>query len=306
MAGEIQCPLSATGWTVYAVLRDSTGQAYRQDTAVFEAYSSANLTATKYCITLTEQGTASRFYAGTMPTVAAGTYSVSIYRQAGGSPAEGDTLVGAGVIEWDGTAVVPLSSRLAAASYTAPPAVSAIADAVWDEAIAGHLTAGTTGHALNQAGSAADPLENQVPGSYASGTAGHALGRISSAQVTTVSPVAEGGLVTVEAGRDYYAADGLALDWTDSEDTWPTLTGASVTLTVYAASASPTTTVLFSASGTVVTATGTGKKVRVELPAATTSGLAANSYAYLVSAALSGGHIVALARGTITIHAGNL
>jgi hypothetical protein len=56
------------------------------------------------------------------------------------------------------------------------PAASAIADAVWDEAISGHLGAGTTGNALNAAGSAGDPWSTPLPGSYGAGTAGLLLG----------------------------------------------------------------------------------------------------------------------------------
>lgn len=44
-----------------------------------------------------------------------------------------------------------VSTRLATAGYTAPPTVGAIADGVWDEGLAGHLTAGSAGAALNDA-----------------------------------------------------------------------------------------------------------------------------------------------------------
>lgn len=50
-----------------------------------------------------------------------------------------------------------ISSRLASASYTTPPTVGAIADQVWDEAIAGHAGAGSTGEALSNAGAAGTP-----------------------------------------------------------------------------------------------------------------------------------------------------
>lgn len=46
---------------------------------------------------------------------------------------------------------VAVSTRLATAGYTAPPTVGDIADAVWDEAISGHLSAGSTGKALDDA-----------------------------------------------------------------------------------------------------------------------------------------------------------
>jgi hypothetical protein len=56
------------------------------------------------------------------------------------------------------------------------PTAAAIADAVWDEVIAGHLTAGTTGASLNGAGSAGDPWTTSLPGAYGAGTAGKILG----------------------------------------------------------------------------------------------------------------------------------
>ncbi len=57
-----------------------------------------------------------------------------------------------------------------------PPTAAAIADAVWDEAISGHLTAGSTGNALNAAGSAGDPWSTPLPGAYEEGTAGYLIG----------------------------------------------------------------------------------------------------------------------------------
>lgn len=52
-----------------------------------------------------------------------------------------------------------ITSRLAAADYTAPPAAAptaaAVADAVWDEAMADHLAAGSTGEKLDAAGGSA-------------------------------------------------------------------------------------------------------------------------------------------------------
>lgn len=53
-----------------------------------------------------------------------------------------------------------------------------IADAVWDEAIAGHLTAGSTGASLNAAGGSGDPWVTSLPGSYTTGQAGKILADI--------------------------------------------------------------------------------------------------------------------------------
>ncbi|SOD42352.1 hypothetical protein [Nitrosovibrio sp. Nv4] len=51
-----------------------------------------------------------------------------------------------------------------------------IADAVWDEVLSGHLTAGSTGYALNASGSAGDPWATALPGAYGAGTAGKIMG----------------------------------------------------------------------------------------------------------------------------------
>ena len=63
-----------------------------------------------------------------------------------------------------------------------------IADAVWDEGLGGHLTAGSTGDALNDAGgSAADPWATTLPGSYSSNTAGWILGQRLDAKISSIS-----------------------------------------------------------------------------------------------------------------------
>jgi len=112
LAGEIQLAHSSTAVTLYAIARSSVGTVVKTSDGTLVSYVTANLA--NYTISITEQGTASRYYAGAMPaSVAAGVYGVTIYQQAGGSPAEGDPVAGAGNIEWDGTAAVSLYSRLA-------------------------------------------------------------------------------------------------------------------------------------------------------------------------------------------------
>jgi len=56
------------------------------------------------------------------------------------------------------------------------PTAGQIADAVWDEAIADHLGAGSTGASLNAAGSAGDPWTTTLPGAYTGTQAGALLG----------------------------------------------------------------------------------------------------------------------------------
>ena len=67
------------------------------------------------------------------------------------------------------------------------PTAAANADAVWDEAIAGHLGAGSTGAALNSAGSAGDPWGTALPGAYGAGTAGKIVGDNLNATVSSRS-----------------------------------------------------------------------------------------------------------------------
>jgi hypothetical protein len=68
-----------------------------------------------------------------------------------------------------------------------------IADQVWDEVLSGHLTAGSTGNALNAAGAAGDPWTTSLPGAYGAGSAGYIIGTnidalISSRMATYTQP----------------------------------------------------------------------------------------------------------------------
>jgi hypothetical protein len=56
-------------------------------------------------------------------------------------------------------------------TYVILPGVS-----VWDDTLAEHLAAGTTGNALNAAGAAGDPWSTALPGAYGAGTAGKIIG----------------------------------------------------------------------------------------------------------------------------------
>lgn len=72
----------------------------------------------------------------------------------------------------DGDTLETLSDEIAA--VTAPTA-AAVADAVWDEAVADHAGVGSTGAALAAAGGSGDPWATALPGAYGAGTAGKAL-----------------------------------------------------------------------------------------------------------------------------------
>ncbi len=61
-----------------------------------------------------------------------------------------------------------------------------IADAVWDEALAGHAGAGSAGEALSAAGTAGDPWTTALPGAYGAGTAGSLLGALTTGNLGIV------------------------------------------------------------------------------------------------------------------------
>ena len=64
-----------------------------------------------------------------------------------------------------------------------------------------------------------DIFSKAVPGSYAIGTAGYRIGLISSATVSSSSPVADDGTLTeIVIGDDYKAANGRAFEWTITPD----------------------------------------------------------------------------------------
>ena len=99
---------------------------------------------------------------------------------------------------------------------------ASIADAVWDEAISGHLTAGTTGAALNAAGGSGDPWSTTLPASYVAGQAGYILDQIvdktnliTTGSVTYTATVGPNGQISrpIFIGDDYLASNGRAFTW---------------------------------------------------------------------------------------------
>jgi hypothetical protein len=65
--------------------------------------------------------------------------------------------------------------------YLSNDDVSRLSGAVWDVDTAPHSIAGSTGKALQDAGSAGDPWGTAIPASYAEGTAGYKLGSLNNA-----------------------------------------------------------------------------------------------------------------------------
>lgn len=126
MANEILAA-EASGLTCYALILNTVGQIYNG--AAFEAYAAGNWST--YARTLTER-TSTGQYLATMPALPAGAYRIAVYLQAGASPAIGDVVMESYLVDWDGTVVTALSSRLAPTTAGRTLDVSATGEAGLD------------------------------------------------------------------------------------------------------------------------------------------------------------------------------
>lgn len=86
----------------------------------------------------------------------------------------------------DNDTLKTLSDQIDGIEAGSAPTAEEIADAVWNEILAGHLGAGSTGAALNAAGSAGDPWITEIPGAYPAGSAGYILGNRIDAAISEV------------------------------------------------------------------------------------------------------------------------
>ena len=109
----------------------------------------------------------------------------------------------------------------------------------------------------------------------------------------------QNGLLSLVTGKDYFAADGQELDFTDTLGAWPDLTAATVTISIFDTLVA---IAVITQAGTIPTPSGANKKVRFELAAAVTALLTAiKNYHYTVTAVLASGHAPPpLARGIVT------
>jgi len=117
MAGELKTQF-VSGSTVYAVVLNAAGQAWRTDSSVFEMPTAADWA--NYAVTMAEQS-ATGVYEGNFPNaiVIAGVYSVLFRQRSGASPAATDQNNGmlGGLICWTGSAeAFPLASSAAGAA----------------------------------------------------------------------------------------------------------------------------------------------------------------------------------------------
>lgn len=235
------------------------------------------------------------------------------------------SVVGAvGSVAAGGITAASIATGAVDADALAADAVAEIADGVWDETLAGHATAGTSGAALSAAGSAGDPWSTALPGAYASGTAGHYIGNMASllwgaltsalttvgsigayivsklggTTITVTAPVALGGDVLVYIGDDYSNTDSRALDW--SSASWPNLTGATITL---AAAGARTTGADWTLTGSAPTAGVGSQTVRFQPTSAETALLREGSgHRFQIEATLSSARVVTLVDATLTAY----
>jgi len=93
----------ASGNTLYAVVFNSAGQVNVAESSDFEDWGTSGHDADDYDYTISEVGTGGGVYVAEFPAYipSAGRYRVAVFLQAGANPADGDMLIGAGVIVWD-------------------------------------------------------------------------------------------------------------------------------------------------------------------------------------------------------------
>lgn len=114
-----------------------------------------------------------------------------------------------------------------------------VANAVWDEPLAGHLGAGSTGAALNAAGGSGDPWSTALPGAYGAGTAGKIIG--DNLNATVSSRASQSSLDTLDDYVDTEVAaikaktDNLPVDPADASDITASFASLASTLSTIAA-----------------------------------------------------------------------
>jgi len=111
MANEIQVNY-ASGNTLYAVIRNTTGEVWHVAGQVFESWGTSGRMANDYDISLTDKS-GSRYIGSFDTNISAGRYSIQVFIQAGANPADSDTFITGEEIVWSGTGVVTAEMLLA-------------------------------------------------------------------------------------------------------------------------------------------------------------------------------------------------
>lgn len=120
---------------------------------------------------------------------------------------------------------------------------------------------------------------------------------IGTGQAFVEVPIDGDSNITVRRSRDYQQADGLAIEWSNPDGTWPDLTGATIVARV--ARPGCKTSALYDFAASVVTPTGS-QIVRLELTKAQLA-IIADDYTYELVATLTGGSVVTLVDGQFRV-----
>lgn len=111
MADEIRINYES-GNDLYAVIRNTSGQVWLASAQEFEDYGAGGHDADDYDIPLTDKD--GDLYIGSFDSnIPAGRYTVQAFLQAGANPADGDKLIGSGLLIWSGTAELTSEKMLA-------------------------------------------------------------------------------------------------------------------------------------------------------------------------------------------------
>jgi hypothetical protein len=111
MANEIHLDYPS-GNSVYAVIRNSTGQVWYPAGSAFEDWGTNGHNADSYDIAMTDKSGA-RYVGDFDANIPAGRYTIQMFLQAGSNPADSDELVGSGRLIWTGTAELTADKILA-------------------------------------------------------------------------------------------------------------------------------------------------------------------------------------------------
>ena len=115
---------------------------------------------------------------------------------------------------------------------------------------------------------------------------------LGSARVSLVSPLRpDGRTFEVRPGDDYYVADRAVWRWTDDDNTWPDLAGATATLLLNHGS--------ISIDCSIPVRTGTGKQIYAEMSRETSTQVRGQSFELFVT--LANGHKVTLRDGPVVL-----
>ena len=100
MANEIHVDYES-GNTLYAVIRNGSGQVWYPGGQAFENWGAGGHDADDYDVGLTDKD-GDRYIGDFDDNIGAGRYTVQVFEQAGANPADGDSLIGSGDIVWTG------------------------------------------------------------------------------------------------------------------------------------------------------------------------------------------------------------